>query len=110
MASRPEDPVSPVSAHSALSAASSASSSARSDGSSLSRRTLLRTAMAALAAPFALPIWALPPRTLQFPRDFGSHPDLATEWWYITGHARAQDGREFGYQITFFRSRIDAAK
>ena len=57
-----------------------------------------------------MPLWALPPRTLQFPRDFGSHPDLATEWWYITGHARAQDGREFGYQVTFFRSRIDAAK
>ncbi len=75
-----------------------------------SRRTLLQTALAALAVPFAPPLWALPPRTLQFPRDFGSHPDLATEWWYITGHARAQDGREFGYQVTFFRSRIDVAK
>ena len=33
--------------------------------------------------------WALPARTLQFPPDHGSHPDLHTEWWYLTGHARA---------------------
>ncbi|QNK72309.1 carotenoid 1,2-hydratase [Variovorax sp. PAMC28562] len=101
MATRRESPLSP---------ASSASSAAQSGTSNPLRRTLLRNAVAALAVPFAMPLWALPPRTLQFPRDFGSHPDLATEWWYITGHARAQDGREFGYQVTFFRSRIDAAK
>ena len=40
----------------------------------LPRRALL---LAALAAPTA---WALPPRTLSFPRDFGSHPDMRTEW------------------------------
>ncbi|WP_076998047.1 lipocalin-like domain-containing protein [Variovorax sp. KK3] len=50
--------------------------------------------------------WALPPRTLQFPRDYGSHPDLRTEWWYITGHAQAGE-RAFGFQLTFFRSRVD---
>lgn len=64
------------------------------------RRTLL---LAMLAAPAA---WALPPRALQFPRDFGSHPELRTEWWYITGHARSGT-REFGFQLTFFRSRVD---
>lgn len=53
---------------------------------------------------------ALPPRTLQFPRDFGSHPELRTEWWYITGHAEAAGGRRFGFQVTFFRSRVDAAQ
>lgn len=47
---------------------------------------------------------------MQFPRDFGSHPDLKTEWWYITGHARNTAGREFGFQLTFFRSRIDATQ
>lgn len=52
---------------------------------------------------------ALPARTLAFPRDHGSHPDLRTEWWYITGQARA-DGRLWGFQITFFRSRVDAAQ
>jgi predicted secreted hydrolase len=72
----------------------------------LSRRSLLL--LAALgAAPAA---WALPARTLQFPRDFGSHPDLHTEWWYITGHAKAAGGREFGFQVTFFRSRVEATQ
>lgn len=71
----------------------------------LSRRALL---LAAAAAPATG--WALPPRTLQFPRDFGSHPELKTEWWYITGHARSDAGREFGFQLTFFRSRIDATQ
>ena len=64
------------------------------------RRTLL---LAMLSAPAA---WALPPRALQFPRDFGSHPELRTEWWYITGHAQSR-AREFGFQLTFFRSRVD---
>ncbi|MEG0141497.1 MAG: carotenoid 1,2-hydratase, partial [Comamonas sp.] len=32
---------------------------------------------------------ALPIKSLQFPRDFGSHPDLQTEWWYITGQLQA---------------------
>ena len=52
---------------------------------------------------------ALPPRRLQFPHDHGAHPDLRTEWWYITGFLAA-GGREFGYQLTFFRSRVDAAR
>ena len=39
-----------------------------------------------------------------FPRDHGSHPDFKIEWWYLTGHLVAADGRRFGYQATFFRS------
>lgn len=42
----------------------------------------------------------------QFPRDHGSHPDFKTEWWYFTGNLRANDGMEFGYQLTFFRQGI----
>jgi predicted secreted hydrolase len=68
------------------------------------RRTLL---LAALAA--AHQAHALPPLALQFPRDLGSHPDLRTEWWYITGQALSS-GRVFGFQLTFFRSRVDAAQ
>jgi predicted secreted hydrolase len=71
----------------------------------LSRRSLLLAALAAVPAS-----WALPARTLQFPRDYGSHPDLQTEWWYITGHAKNSAEREFGFQVTFFRSRVDAAQ
>jgi predicted secreted hydrolase len=45
----------------------------------------------------------------EFPRDHGNHPDFKTEWWYFTGNLRAVDGREFGYQLTFFRQGIDRA-
>lgn len=52
---------------------------------------------------------ALPARPLVFPRDHGSHPELRTEWWYITGHAHA-DGQDWGFQVTFFRSRVDETR
>ena len=65
-----------------------------------------RRMMLGLLAASALPrSWALPPKALRFPRDFGSHPDMQTEWWYVTGHVRAQ-GRSYGFQLTFFRSRV----
>jgi predicted secreted hydrolase len=40
-----------------------------------------------------------------FPRDHWSHPGYRTEWWYFTGQLRSVDppGRDFGYQLTFFR-------
>jgi len=44
-------------------------------------------------------------RPLDFPRDYGSHPDYRTEWWYITGWLRTGQGEELGVQITFFRNR-----
>ena len=42
-------------------------------------------------------------RPFNFPQDFGPHPDYQTEWWYYTGNLSAEDGRQFGYQLTFFR-------
>ncbi len=42
-------------------------------------------------------------RELTFPRDFGPHDDFQTEWWYTTGNLSTEDGREFGYELTFFR-------
>ena len=59
------------------------------------------------------PAGALPPQVLKFPRDRGSHPDFRTEWWYITGHAveaASSGAREFGFQLTFFRSRVDGTQ
>ena len=41
-----------------------------------------------------------------FPRDHGAHPAYRTEWWYATGWLRTPDGRDLGFQITFFRSRV----
>lgn len=42
----------------------------------------------------------------QFPRDHSSHPDYRIEWWYYTGNVTAPDGRQFGYQLTFFRTGV----
>ena len=78
----------------------------------IARRALLALgATGTVGALGALPgrALALPARTLVFPQDHGSHPGLRTEWWYITGQALVE-GRSFGFQITFFRSRVDAAQ
>lgn len=91
---------------------------------SLKRRQWLTTALlGSLVPPGSL---ALTQRPLTFPRDFGSHPDTRTEWWYVTGHLRtggangdgassagkdsAAGTREFGFQLTFFRSRVAATQ
>ena len=44
-----------------------------------------------------------PGKQFVFPRDHGSHPDFAIEWWYITGHLFATNDAQFGFQATFFR-------
>ena len=46
---------------------------------------------------------AVPGYEYAFPRDHGAHPDYKLEWWYYTGHLDAEDGRSFGYELTFFR-------
>ena len=43
----------------------------------------------------------------QFPDDHGSHDKFQTEWWYYTGHLTTKDGREFGYELTFFRQALE---
>jgi len=65
----------------------------------------LLPAATALAAPRVYPpVTPLPPgQTLQFPRDFGAHPAYKTEWWYATGWLKTPDGKDLGYQVTFFR-------
>ncbi|GKT00067.1 carotenoid 1,2-hydratase [Acidovorax sp. SUPP3434] len=72
------------------------------------RRAWLAATALAGGAPW-LSAQALAPRTLVFPQDHGSHPALRTEWWYITGQARAA-GQLWGFQVTFFRSRVEAAQ
>lgn len=71
----------------------------------IARRPFL-AALPWLAAPAA---WGLPERRIAFPADHGAHPDLRTEWWYITGFAEA-GGQRFGFQVTFFRSRVDSTQ
>jgi predicted secreted hydrolase len=64
-------------------------------------------------------------RTLRFPADHGAHPDTHIEWWYVTGWMRGASSAEaggagvaldasrppeFGFQVTFFRTRTDLAQ
>ncbi|HEY5581532.1 MAG TPA: carotenoid 1,2-hydratase, partial [Rhodoferax sp.] len=78
------------------------------------RRRLLATGLGAALSPWpslaqtsATPL--LQRRVLQAPRDLGSHPNYAIEWWYLTGYA-SSGTREFGFQVTFFRSRVPATQ
>ncbi len=48
-----------------------------------------------------------PGLTLQFPQDYGTHPEHRTEWWYVTGWLNTPDGKPLGFQVTFFRSRTE---
>jgi len=44
-----------------------------------------------------------PDYVLSFPQDHAAHADHKIEWWYYTGNVTAEGGRQFGYQLTFFR-------
>lgn len=44
------------------------------------------------------------PRTFAFPADHGPHPEYAVEWWYVTGNLRDEQGKQYGYQWTVFRT------
>jgi len=49
---------------------------------------------------------ALPGYRYEFPRDYFDHPAYQTEWWYYTGNLRSADGRNFGFELTFFRQGV----
>ncbi|MEO0315349.1 MAG: hypothetical protein RI928_1805 [Pseudomonadota bacterium] len=61
---------------------------------------------AAMTVSAGTPVFApvVPGKTINFPRDFGAHPDFRTEWWYATGWLQTPDGKSLGFQVTFFRS------
>jgi len=66
------------------------------------RAVLALCALLALAAAPPYPV-VRPGIRLAFPADHGAHPAFRTEWWYVTGWLRGADGRDLGFQITFFR-------
>lgn len=47
----------------------------------------------------------VPGQALEFPRDYGSHPQFGLEWWYLTGWLETRAHERLGFQITFFRTR-----
>ena len=59
-----------------------------------------------LAAGLAFPL-VTPGYKLEFPRDHGAHPDYRQEWWYVTGWLKTGRGDELGFQVTFFRTRLN---
>ncbi len=77
------------------------------------RRALLALLTAGSAAPAAQALQARP-RALEFPRDHGAHPEFGVEWWYATGWLRrdgaASAAPEWGFQLTFFRTRTGLAE
>lgn len=46
---------------------------------------------------------ALPNQPIQLPADHSAHPDYRSEWWYLTGNLKDEQGREYGLQWTLFR-------
>ena len=50
--------------------------------------------------------YARPGYEYEFPRDHFSHTDFKTEWWYYTGNLETDQGRRFGFELTFFRYAI----
>ena len=41
------------------------------------------------------------------PDDLFAKPDVQTEWWYYTGHCSTATGRQFGFELVFFKRRTD---
>ncbi len=61
-----------------------------------------REFLAAIAFPLVTP-----GKVFQFPRDHGAHPAYRQEWWYVTGWLTSARGENFGFQITFFRTKLN---
>jgi predicted secreted hydrolase len=75
----------------------------------LNRRALLRSGLLSTAIGIVRPAIASTAPSLQFPRDHGAHPETGVEWWYITGYAAVGNlPAALGFQVTFFRRRVDA--
>jgi predicted secreted hydrolase len=57
------------------------------------------------APPALTPAPSMPidPQPVSLPADDAPH-DRLTEWWYYTGHLKADDGRRFGFEFVIFRA------
>ena len=51
----------------------------------------------------APPVGIADPLPVVLPRDDGPH-DRLTEWWYYTGHLRAEGGARYGFEFVVFRA------
>ena len=71
-------------------------------------RRAAATGIALLALSAAGANWKIgePGWLYEFPRDHHPHAEFKTEWWYFTGNVFDAEGRQFGYELTFFRHGI----
>ena len=72
-------------------------------------RSALFVASETKSAPKSQNEWAIASsaREFSFPSDHGVHEDFRIEWWYYTGNLTTSSGRQFGYQMTFFRTGLN---
>ena len=49
----------------------------------------------------------MPGTALEFPKDFGPHPDHRIEWWYLTANLEDDKGASYGVQWTLFRQAFE---
>ena len=47
---------------------------------------------------------------VDLPRDLAAHKNAQTEWWYYTGHGETDSGKQFGFELVFFKRRTDLDK
>src|SRR5687768_11118549 len=47
---------------------------------------------------------------VNLPRDLYAHKNAQTEWWYYTGHGTTTSGKQFGFELVFFKRRTDLDK
>jgi predicted secreted hydrolase len=67
-------------------------------------------AAAAIAEPPQASVGTVVPGpALEFPGDYGSHPQFGVEWWYVTGWLTTGTQQRLGFQVTFFRTRQPVA-
>ncbi|MEC9493266.1 lipocalin-like domain-containing protein [Flexistipes sp.] len=43
-----------------------------------------------------------PDDSVKLNQDLYYRKNFASQWWYLTGHLETEDGRKFGYELTFF--------
>jgi predicted secreted hydrolase len=74
-------------------------------GCSPSGRVLANDPLPTAAPPSApaQPSPASDPQPVSLPRDEAPHERM-TEWWYYTGHLRAEDGARYGFEFVIFRA------
>ena len=41
-------------------------------------------------------------KKIKIPKDEAAHSQ-GSEWWYFNGHIKSNEGKEYGFMISFFR-------